>query len=764
MRWRSAVDETLKLPVEADTSNFVQEIARATAALVAFAQAEDEARKQAAAEAEANKAAAEARKKATEASRAAEKAAREKAKADKEAAEAAKKAAEEEKKRGDGVDQFNQKLKDIGDSIGKYTFAFNQVTAAISTVAGAVRDGVESVVRLGGEFNRIQGAARETGINFDAAARSTGAYVDKLQLATNAMRFNQAGQTITQRQMEALIARAREFSRVNGDFAGSFDALTDAVLEGEEDGLRRFGGSLASLGGEAHTVQERLQALTQDVQHQAAQVVTAGDRWERFKGELQDFGREASGNFMRGLTDSLNDADRSVQHVQERAEQGKMTWAEFFEALGHGVEAERQAFGAAKDAVDSLVYAILALGGTADAANDAAANWRQAAEQIERAGVALGVVQARQQTVAPVEGAPNPSEGPSLSDSLTRFGADLLSQGRTVVDVARGRGRLGQAAVQQARAMERKHTAATLAARPEQQHESPKQIGRMVGNLFENPRESFAAQLGFSGEFDPRLAVLDEDFGTESAFITANAGKSAAQRAVNEAAFGQTDDARMRDRRRESQAQREQREQERRLDQRETFLERWERLNQREIIANDVLAESMSMGFNVITTSFSDHLRTLLEGNEAGAQFWEKMAADTMAALGKEAFGKSAFYAAESLGFLVMGNLPQAGTAAAASVAYGVAGAALTYGAAEMGAFAPETKGASGGGSAGGGSPSRPRLSASGSDTGGQNTTTVVNHYYSPVIGGRESSNAEVGTRLGRYEDARDRRVRRDRS
>lgn len=755
--------DELTLPVSADTSTFVQEIARATQALVAFAQAEDEARKQAAAEAEANKAVAEAGKKATEASRAAEKAARDKAKADKEAAEAAKKAAEEEKKRGDGVDQLNQKLKDIGDSIGKYTFAFNQVTAAISTVAGAVRDGVESVVRLGGEFNRIQTSAQATGINFDVAARATGAYVDKIQLASTAMRFHQAGQRITQEQLVALIGRAREYSRVNGDFAGSFDQLTDAVLQGEQEGLRRFGGSLASLGGEAHTTQERLQALTRDVQTQTADVVTAADRWERFKGELQDFGREASGSFMRGLTESLNDADRSVQHVQERAEQGKMTWAEFFEALGHGVEAERQAFGAAKDAVDSLVYSILALGGTADAANDAALNWRQAAEQIERAGVALGLVQARQQTAAPIEGAPNPADGPSLSDSISRFGASLFQQGRDVTDIARGRGRLGQAAVQQARAMERKHDAATLAARPQQHQESPKQVGRMVGNILENPHQLLAAQLGFTGESPDSLAVLDEDFGTESAFIAANTGKSAAQRAVNEAAFGQSDDARMRDRRRESQAQREQREQERRLDQRETFLERWERLNQREIIANDVLAESMSMGFNVITTSFSDHLRTLLEGNEAGAQFWEKMAADTMAALGKEAFGKSAFYAAESLGFLVMGNLPQAGTAAAASVAYGVAGAALTYGAAEMGAFTPETKGASGGGG-GGGSPSRPRLSAGGSDTGGQNTTTVVNHYYAPTFGGRQGSDAEAGVRMGRYTGAADRRVQRDRT
>ncbi len=35
---------------------------------------------------------------------------------------------------------------------------------------------------------------------------------------------------------------------------------------------------------------------------------------------------------------------------------------------------------------------------------------------------------------------------------------------------------------------------------------------------------------------------------------------------------------------------------------------------------------------------------------------------------------------------------------------------------------------------------------------------------YSPVIGGREASDAEVGTRLGRFSGAADRRVMRDRS
>ena len=157
-------------------------------------------------------------------------------------------------------------------------------------------------------------------------------------------------------------------------------------------------------------------------------------------------------------------------------------------------------------------------------------------------------------------------------------------------------------------------------------------------------------------------------------------------------------------RQRETAFDRERREQEHRLDQRESFLDRWRRLNDEEIVANDVAAGALKNTFETVTSSFTDHLQGLLAGKETAANFWKSLAADTMAALGKEAFGKSAFYAAEALGFLVTGNLPSAATAGAASVAYGVAGAALTYGASEMGAFDTGKKTETGSGGGGGGS------------------------------------------------------------
>ena len=139
-------------------------------------------------------------------------------------------------------------------------------------------------------------------------------------------------------------------------------------------------------------------------------------------------------------------------------------------------------------------------------------------------------------------------------------------------------------------------------------------------------------------------------------------------------------------RQRETALDRERREQEHRLDQRESFLDRWRRLNDEEIVVNDVLADSLKTTFSTITSSLFDHLEGLASGKEKAAQFWRGLSGDVLAALSKEAFGKAAFYGAEALGFLVTGNFASAATAGAASLAFGAAGGLLTYGASELGA------------------------------------------------------------------------------
>lgn len=690
------------------------------------------------------------------------------------AARDAEKMAEESRKAGDTFGNLNERLRGASESVEKYTFAFNQVTETIGRVAGAVRDGVEKVVELSGEFNRVNGAARETGINFEAAAHSTGVYVDQLNLATSAMRFNQAGQEVNQRQMEALISRAREFSRVNGDFKGSFEALTDAVLEGEEDGLRRFGGSLASLGGETHTVQERLQALTRDVQTQGTEVVTAADRWESFKGSITEASREASGGFMQGLTDALNQGDLAVQRVDARTVQltrtmsesdraihentlrvqafeNSLTRTEVFEAFGHGAEGMRQTVSAAGNSVMALGHGILALGGTSGSIDDMTERWNRAGEAIDRARVAVGLLNVEMRAPTPAEGAPPPGEGPSLSDSLTRFGESLLSQGRDVTDVMRGRGRLGQAAIQQARALERKRDLATLAARPQQSRQSPKEIrGGLVTDLFSDNRPlSLADQLGFTGNSPDSLAVLSavdgqDAAGNDAALATGlfdepgqlerEAGKRRAQADVTAAAYATSDAGRMAARQRDRELEREDRAQEQRLERMRSFTDRWRDLHDEQVDATAQAMESISSAIDAGGEAIGEAWLSVVTGQATAGEALQKGLSDFLLTVAKREAIEGGVEIAKGIsalaGVYTAGLAP--GHFAAAAAHFGVAAAAGAGGA----AIAPSTPPRGGGGAGGASGPrERPLQREQDARGGGGNTNININLGGGVILG-----------------------------
>lgn len=753
------MDEALRLPIEADTAAFVANLTRALEAMEKLSRANDSL-----------------------------------AKAAKEAGEAAGGMDTGWRRAERAFQSFLGKAGEFWDSSSRFGEAYRNIKEPLGDIVEGVHDAAEGIARLAGEQARLDRASQGLGLSLQHAQEYAGGFADQTEIATAALTLQGQGIRLQQQELDALVRLAMRRAIDTGrDLHDVLENLTEAVTEGGEE-FGKVAPELLYVADSSHTAGERLAAMVEVANRVGPATRDAATEFERYTSTVRTSQRDLSAGFVEELT-HLDQITSKTHDAREAADD----WHNSMQGVGHMLGLTLTAAGNGIGVIlGTLATGIATIPALMEGVQNAVSAFTDAdnlrrgvagtrASEAFRAALNNDTLTALTdftesrynaiQAIADDQDTSRTSADPGRSFTLADAARNRLLRNST--NAALG-GQAGQAdmtfglaeansdmffSTEQAQALQR-----TWDTEDRNRRQSGRDAARRRREREQHFQQLMSRAAGgeglpFTGDFDPDapLAVMDEDFGTETNWIAANAGKNSAQRAVNEAAFGQTDDARLRDRRRESQAQREQREQERRLDQRETFLERWERLNQREIIANDVLAESMSMGFNVITTSFSDHLRTLLEGNEAGAQFWEKMAADTMAALGKEAFGKSAFYAAESLGFLVMGNLPQAGTAAAASVAYGVAGAALTYGAAEMGAFTPETKGASGGGG-GGGSPSRPRLSAGGSDTGGQNTTTVVNHYYAPTFGGRQGSDAEAGVRMGRYTGAADRRVQRDRT
>jgi hypothetical protein len=149
-------------------------------------------------------------------------------------------------------------------------------------------------------------------------------------------------------------------------------------------------------------------------------------------------------------------------------------------------------------------------------------------------------------------------------------------------------------------------------------------------------------------------------------------------------------------------------------------------------------------------------LAAAFAGESVGAALQKQLAA-SLQALAVEAAQKALFATATGLFQLATGNPAAASSFASAATFAAVAVTAGAIGAAVAPAASPTTPGAApGAGRAGDVTPS-----GAGGMGGGAGAGPIVNNYYAPIVGGRQSTDAETGVRIDRYNDAARARLRR---
>jgi hypothetical protein len=149
-------------------------------------------------------------------------------------------------------------------------------------------------------------------------------------------------------------------------------------------------------------------------------------------------------------------------------------------------------------------------------------------------------------------------------------------------------------------------------------------------------------------------------------------------------------------------------------------------------------------------------LAAAFAGESVGAALQKQLAA-SLQALAIEAAQKALFATATGLFQFATGNPAAASSFASAATFAAVAVTAGAIGAAVAPAAAPTTPGAApGAGRAGDVTPS-----GAGGMGGGAGAGPIVNNYYAPIVGGRQSTDAETGVRIDRYNDAARARLRR---
>ena len=150
-------------------------------------------------------------------------------------------------------------------------------------------------------------------------------------------------------------------------------------------------------------------------------------------------------------------------------------------------------------------------------------------------------------------------------------------------------------------------------------------------------------------------------------------------------------------------------------------------------------------------------LAAAFAGENIGAALQKQLAA-SLQALAIESTQKALF--ALGQGFLYLATPGMQASAAAAFTSAAVFGAVAVGAGAVSAAIAPSAAPVAAGGGAderaSGVSPG-----GGGGMGGGSSAGPTVNNYYAPIVGGRQSTDAETGVRIDRYNDAARARLRR---
>jgi hypothetical protein len=149
-------------------------------------------------------------------------------------------------------------------------------------------------------------------------------------------------------------------------------------------------------------------------------------------------------------------------------------------------------------------------------------------------------------------------------------------------------------------------------------------------------------------------------------------------------------------------------------------------------------------------------LAAAFAGESVGAALQKQLSA-SLQALAVEAAQKALFATATGLFQVATGNPAAASSFASAATFAAVAVTAGAIGA----AVAPSTASATPGATPGAGRAGDVTPGGAGGMGGGSSAGPIVNNYYAPIVGGRQSTDAETGVRIDRYNDAARARLRR---
>ena len=619
----------------------------------------------------------------------------------------------------------------LSTRIGSGAIAFNAVVQSAQTIAGTLTSVASRIGELSDEQARLDQTSRRLGLNFDEAAAAAGRFVDETEAMGVANRFAAADLNLTQQQLNDVMRVAGATADTLGtDTAGAVDILRESLITGRERGLMQFGEEMRRTAGHAHTVEERFAALHSRAGQVTAAVDDSRAAMARFRDTIEDSERTVASALTTELA-HISSITTETGHAADGAEDWNTKLRAVGSTLGYLSGLALSGLQIVGGAIGSVIGGITGTISIAAAGMEGLVRTRSLSGA--RAAIAAELAALR-------------------TDGLAQQASEMLAAGiRSAERIADDQGSTRTTAAPDA----------PPAARPTARRQRPAGAGgndrrgadmtitadqvaaddvAATDALFGINRTADAAQRARNEvngliEAERRRQQVEE--------AANDNGKAAAQRAVDEA-----DNA-------HRLAESEQLTLNARAAAHETFTGRLAELNNEQVRGAQRAAEFTSGAFETMGKAIGTHVQALIDGKESVGQALQGMLADTLINVGKEAIIQGGIETAKGIAALAgvataplaPGHFAAAGAFFAVGTAAGLAGAAIAPSAPAAGAGA-------GRGGAGGLLPDRAAPSS-------ENMAPINITYNAPVFGGREGSDAEVGTRLDRYDDAARARRRR---
>jgi len=614
----------------------------------------------------------------------------------------------------------------------------NDAITLLNRLSDGLINAATRFAALADEQARLDTASRDLGLNFDAAAASAGRFVDETEAMGVANRFAAADIRLTQQQLNDVMRVAGASADMLGtDTAGAVDTLREALIRGREGGLERFGQGLAALSGESHTVEERFAALHARAGEMAQATDTATDRLNRFKDSLQDSERTFASAFVQEIA-RLATVGEGIQGATDNAEEFQRTIAAVGATAASVATRVVLGVGIIGGAIGTVVGGLTGMVQLAAAATHGIAAFNAERDRLQREGLAA-------QSVGMVQDAINRLEAiEAESEQRTTAAVETIQRARAVAPTR----------VTDPHSTPATSIRAAVAAPSDMTFSADQAAADQLADI----DRLLGINRAQSAEMATR-AVVDGLIREEAARQQSVVEHEATLAQERELAIQNADIAAAQSSMADQIADKERQRLDRQSEAHESYTGRMAEMYSTQMDGIGALASFTKSAFDAMGTAVGDHVTAIVTGRESVGVALQGMASDMLLAIGKQAMVKGAFELAEGFGALAgVYTAPLAPGHFAASAAYFAVGALATAaGAAIAPASAPTAPAAApGAGRAGDVTPG-----GAGGMGGGSSAGPIVNNYYAPIVGGRQSTDAETGVRIDRYNDAARARLRR---